>query len=157
MARLFLLLTGLLLLGGGGDRAWAGASKPKGQVRVHLQVNQQPGPSAHATIVTLTNPDETIAISSLPEVSERELESIELLKGGEGAAILKFDQRGKLLLNNMTNQGQGRIMVVYLNGRMIYTPVIDSQIVNGVLVIPRGVTAKDIEVLTSVTRVKNNR
>jgi hypothetical protein len=52
----------------------------------------------------------------------------------------------------MTIQDEGRIMVVILNGRIIYAPIIDTVLGNGILTIPRGVLPAEIPELNELVK-----
>ncbi len=154
--RLFLRLFTLIFLGG--SLLWAGSSKPSGGLRIHLQIAGEMQTTSQSASVVLEGPEEVITVSVIPNLSESHIESVQSLQNGESMGmIITFNQLGKTLLNNLTLEGQGRVMVIYLNDRIIYSPVIDSVIGNGVLVIPSGVTPKDLEMIQSLVKKLKSR
>lgn len=86
--------------------------------------------------VTLLNPPETIAIRNLPEVSEKDVASVRTL--ADGTLIVEFDDFGKTKLEVATNTGRGLILVVIVNGRVVYAPMIDTNLARGTLALPAG-------------------
>lgn len=128
MARIFPWLLGVML--------WMGAAdKPPVLLRVHLQAPE--GAKGMVTVpVTLLNPPETIAIRNIPEVSEKEIRRVKTL--ADGTVVVEFDDFGKTKLEVATNTGRGLILVVIVNGRVVYAPTIDTNLVQGALALPAG-------------------
>ena len=110
MIRLLPWIAGLLL--------WVGAAeKPPVLLRVHLQAPE--GAKGMVTVpVTLLNPPETIAIRNIPEVSEKEIRQVRT--PADGAVVVEFDDFGKTKLEVATTTGRGLILVVIVNGRVVY-------------------------------------
>jgi hypothetical protein len=58
---------------------------------------------------------------------------------------LEFDDFGKTKLEVATSTGRGLIMVVIVNGRVVYAPRIDTVLANGCLLLPaNAVTPEEI-------------
>jgi len=115
---------------------WIGAAeKPPVLLRVHLQAPE--GAKGMVTVpVTLINPPETIAIRSIPELSEKDIRQVRAL--ADGTMVVDFDSFGKTKLEVATNTGRGLILVVIVNGRVVYAPTIDTSLTGGSLALPRG-------------------
>jgi hypothetical protein len=115
---------------------WMGAAeKPPVLLRVHLQAPE--GAKGMVTVpVTLLNPPETIAIRNLPEVSEKDIQRVRALV--DGTVVVEFDDFGKTKLEVATNTGRGLILVVIVNGRVVYAPMIDTSLTKGALALPAG-------------------
>ena len=128
MARFAPWIFGLIL--------WIGAAeKPPVLLRVHLQAPE--GAKGMVTVpVTLLNPPETIAIRNIPEVSEKDIQSVRSL--ADGTVVVEFDDFGKTKLEVATNTGRGLILVVIVNGRVVYAPTIDTNLTRGALALPAG-------------------
>jgi preprotein translocase subunit SecD len=140
-----------ILLGGGW--LWSESSKPPGGLRIHLQIAGDIQQTSQTASITLLDPEEVITVSTLPELTENQISEVKPLNhGDEMGMAIQFDRRGLAILNHLTIEGQGRVMVVYLNDRIIYSPVIDSVIDDGVLVIPSGVTPKDVEMMQALLK-----
>jgi len=136
--RTFPWLAGLIL--------WIGAAeKPPVLLRVHLQAPE--GAKGLVTVpVTLLNPPETVAIRNIPELSEKDIRQVRTLP--DGAVVVDFDDFGKTKLEVATNTGRGLILVVILNGRVIYAPTIDTTLTQGALALPVGsVFPEEIQLL----------
>jgi hypothetical protein len=86
--------------------------------------------------VTLLNPPETIAIRNLPEVSEKDVQKVRTM--ADGTVVVEFDDFGKTKLEVATNTGRGFILVVIVNGRVVYAPRIDTNLTRGALALPAG-------------------
>jgi len=126
----------------------AGGKKPELVLRVYTQ-NEDPG--ARSVPLLLTDPDQTIHINADPEVTEGDLEAAEPY--GESGVLLHFSRHAGLLLNSATMQKMGKILVVSLNGRIVYSPVIDTPI-NETLLLPQGVTPQDMALIQA--KIKAN-
>jgi len=120
---------------------WMGAAeKPPFLLRVHLQAPE--GAKGMVSVpVTLFQPNETIAIQSLPEVSEREIRRISTR--ADGTILVEFDDFGRTKLEAGTSTGRGFILVVLVNGRVVYAPRIDTVITNGSILLPPGAVTPD--------------
>ena len=93
--------------------------------------------------VSLFNPPEKVAIQSLPELSEKDIRKVSTRI--DGTVLLEFDDFGKTKLEVATSTGRGLIMVVIVNGRVVYAPRIDTVLTNGSLLLPAGaVTPEEI-------------
>lgn len=113
----------------------AAAEKPPVLLRVHLQAPE--GAKGMVTVpVTLLNPPETIAIRNIPEVSEKEIREVRTL--ADGSVLVAFDDFAKTKLEVATNTGRGLILVVIVNGRVVYAPTIDTILTRGSLALPAG-------------------
>jgi hypothetical protein len=86
--------------------------------------------------VTLLNPPETIAIRNIPEVSEKDIRGVR--SQADGTVVVEFDDFGKTKLEVASNTGRGLILVVIVNGRVVYAPTIDINLTRGALALPAG-------------------
>jgi len=136
-----LTVLSLLLL----TSAQAGHTPPKIILRVHIQTMGNGLSDAQATRLTLPPNGEIIQIRTLPEVTEHNL--INVQQDVSGSIHLQFDHEGQVVLNASTAQNQGRIMVVMINGFVVYAPVIDSQISTGELIIPHPFKPEAVRLL----------
>jgi preprotein translocase subunit SecD len=107
-------------------------------------------PATQATQIALPPNGETILIRSMPEITERELVAVE--PDASGAVHLRFNHEGQINLDAVTAQNQGRIMVVMLNGTIIYAPVIDEQLSNGELVLPHPLPPQVVQLLQDIAK-----
>lgn len=115
---------------------WIGAAeKPPVLIRVHLQAPE--GAKGDVSVpVSLFNPPEKIAIQSLPELSEKDIRKVSTRS--DGTILLEFDDFGRTKLDVATSTGRGLILVVIVNGRVVYAPRVDTVLKNGCLLLPVG-------------------
>ena len=124
-----------------GCALWMGATeKPRFLLRIHLEATE--GAKGMVSVpVTLFQPNETIAIQSLPEVTEREIRKVSTRL--DGTVLVEFNDFGRTKLEVGTSTGRGMILVVLVNGRVVYAPRIDTVITNGSILLPPGSITPD--------------
>jgi hypothetical protein len=136
---------------------WMGAAqKPPVLFRVHLQAPE--GAKGQVSVpVTLFQPNETIAIQNLPEVTEKEIRKISTRV--DGTILVEFTDFGRTKLEVGTSTGRGLILVVLVNGRVVYAPRIDTVITNGAILLPAGsVTPEEIDQVNGdIVKAKEQR
>ena len=130
--------------------AHAGHKPPQIFLRVHIQTSGEGQSSQQATSITIPPNGESILVRSLPEVSEHDL--IDAQVDGSGTLHLRFDHAGQVALSAATAQNQGRILVVLINGYVIYAPTIDEQITSGELDIPHPISSQALLQLQEVAQ-----
>jgi len=113
--------------------ARAGHSPPKVVLRVHVQTTGDGMSAQEATTITIPPDGEQIQVRTLPELTEEELVDVQQDASG---LHLQFNHLGTVNLNAVTAQNQGRILVVLIDGVVVYAPIIDEQISSGHLDIP---------------------
>ncbi len=129
--------------------AHAGHSAPKVALRIHVQTTGEGQSAQEATVISLPPNGEQIQIRTLPEVSEQEL--IDVRQDASGLH-LGFNHTGTVSLNAVTAQNQGRILVILIDGAVFYAPIIDVQINDGRLDIPRQVGPEILGYLQDVVK-----
>ena len=130
--------------------AHAGHSKPKIIFRVHVQTAGEGLSPQEATTVTLPPHGEQIQVRTLPELTERDI--IDAQPTPSGGLHITFGHVGTVNLNAVTAQNQGRILVVLIDGYVVYAPIIDEQINNGQLDIPHQFTPQILQLLQEVAK-----
>ena len=132
--------------------ARAGHSPPKVTLRVHVQTTGVGQSAQEATVIAIPPDGERIQVRTSPEVTENEL--IDVQQDASGIVHLQFNHVGQVNLNAVAAQNQGRILVVFIDGRIVYAPLIDQQIDNGELDIPSAhpIPAQIIQLLQEVAR-----
>jgi hypothetical protein len=128
--------------------AHGGKSPPKLLLRIHVQTTGSGLAENQARTVLLPPNNEPIQVRGLPEVSERNLIGVEPQKNG--GTLLAFDHEGQINLSAVTAQNQGRVLVVFLNGYIIYAPIIDEQITNGQMLLPHPLDPKIVKLLQDI-------
>jgi hypothetical protein len=124
--------------------AHAGKSPPKLLLRIHVQTTGSGMAADQARTVLLPPSGEPIQVRFLPEVTEQNLINVEQRPTG---TLLFFDHEGQVNLSAVTAENQGRILVVFLNGYIIYAPVIDEQITDGQLLLPHALPPEIVKIL----------
>ena len=129
--------------------ARAGHSPPKIVLRVHVQTTGPGQSPMEVTTITIPPDNEQIQVRTLPEVTEGDLTNVQQDASG---LHLQFDHVGQVNLSAVTAQNQGRILVVLIDGYVVYAPIIDEQITNGELDIPRQVSPQIVQLLQGVAQ-----
>jgi len=138
----FLLLTFL--------PAQAGHSAPKVVLRVHVQTTGEGQSPMEVTTISVPPNGEQIQVRTLPEITEHEL--VDVRQDASGAVHLLFNHVGQVNLSAVTAQNQGRILVVLIDGYVVYAPVIDEQITSGELDLPHPINPQVLQLLQEVAR-----
>ena len=125
--------------------AQAGHSGPLVLLRVHVQTTGPGLSTMEAREINIPPDNEAIQIRVIPEVTEQEL--VDVRSEPSGSVRLFFNHTGQVNLDAVTAQNQGRILVVMIDGYVVYAPTIDEEISNGQLVIPHPLPAEIVQVL----------
>ena len=120
-------------------------------LRVNIQTAGDGMSDTQVTSIQLPPDGETIQIRTLPELTENDL--IGLTPDTKtGGICLYFNHAGQVNLSAVTAQNQGRIMVVTIDGYVIYAPIIDEQITDGKLLIPHPLNPQVVQLLEEVVK-----
>src|ERR1043165_7270136 len=106
--------------------ALAGGSPPKIVVRVHVENVAKELKGRQTFMVQLPDPPEALSVVATPEASERDVINVvgKPTSNGYGAYIY-FNRKAAVNLSATTAQNAGRVLVVVINNRVVYAPVID--------------------------------
>ncbi|HEX4141612.1 MAG TPA: hypothetical protein VHY09_14785 [Candidatus Methylacidiphilales bacterium] len=132
---------------------WAGHSPPKVTLRIHVQTTGEGQSPLEVTQLRVPPAGDVILVRAIPEVSEIQLIGVQQDASG---LHLQFNHTGQVDLDAATAQNQGRILVVLIDGNVIYAPIIDTQITNGELDIPHQIPPQILQLLQEVAQ-KNVR
>jgi preprotein translocase subunit SecD len=153
--RFWFLLAGLWITSG--TLVWGGSSPPPLAFRIHVQIAPEGLPQTQIVPVMLDSPPERIYVKRYAEISEKDLASVAARTiGGQPGLICQFTQHGQTVMIALTSQYQGQIMVVFLNGRVLFAPIIDTNVNNGQLFIPRTIPEAELAEIQRFI-AKNNR
>ena len=124
-----------------------GAKKPVIDLRIHGEGIAAEAPT-FAFPATLLNGRE-VYLSRMPLITQREVRSIYPFPAADGSegVYLKLDNHGTGLLQQHTMERRGRTLVVLLNGRQVTNLLVDRPVTDGIVSIPRGLSAEDITLL----------
>ena len=145
--RLTFLLMGLLLLTLLPARA--GHTPPKVTLRIHVQTTGEGQSTLEVAQIRVPPAGDTILIRAIPELSEIELVGVEQDANG---LHLQFNHTGTVDLNAVTAQNQGRLMVVVIDGNVVYAPTIDTQISDGQLTVPHQIPTQVVQLLQQLAQ-----
>lgn len=127
-----------------------GAKKPAIDLRIHGEGIAAEAPT-FAFPATLLNGQETF-LSRMPLLTQREVRAVYPFPAADGTegVYLKLDNHGTGLLQQHSMERRGRTLVVLLNGRQVSNLLVDRPVTDGIVNIPRGLSAEDITLLTTV-------
>lgn len=123
------------------------SEKPLPMLRFHVQTSQKFG-KEKVIPVTLIDPAARIFIGKYPDLSEKDIQSLEILD--KGRVLVVFNEEGRRRLEEMTRANLEIIMVVICNGRVVYAPLIDMIISDGRFIVPEGISAQEARELNDV-------
>lgn len=128
----------------------AGAKKPVVDVRIHALGTAAEAPT-FAIPATLLN-GTPVFLQRMPLTSQREIKAVYpfLAADGSHGTYLKLDNHGTRLLHQHTMSERGELLVVLVNGRQVSNLLVDRPIDDGIVSIPRGLSADDIALLATV-------
>lgn len=140
--RLAVAVAALLCLGG--------AKKPVIDLRIHALGTAAEAPT-FAIPASLLN-GTPVFLQRMPLTTQREIKAVYPFRAADGShgTYLKLDNHGTRLLHQHTMSRRGELLVVLLNGRQVSNLLVDRSIDDGIITIPRGLSADDLAVLTSV-------
>lgn len=126
-----------------------GAKKPAVELRIHGEGIAAEAPT-FAFPATLLNGRETF-LSRMPLITQREIRSVFPFAAADGSQgiYLKLDNHGSSLLQQHTMERSGRLLAVFINGRQVSNLVVDRPVTDGIVSIPRGLDASEVELLTT--------
>ncbi len=151
MHKLACLVTTCLLIGA----TLHAGSRPRVLLTIHTEVSEITHPDKRLEI-PLNVPPGKFFVGKVPDIPQSLLIKIE--HGTRpGAAMLTFDPSGTRLLRNITATNRGRRLAILLNGRVIFSPVIDATITNGMLYIPGGIFPQEFQQLELVAKQNARR
>ena len=127
-----------------------GAKKPTVDLRIHGEGIAAEAPT-FAFPATLLNGQETF-LSRMPLLTQREVRAVYPFPAADGTqgVYLKLDNHGTGLLQQHSMERRDRTLIVLLNGRQVSNLLVDRHVTDGIVSIPRGLSAEDITLLTTV-------
>lgn len=145
----------ILLLGAIAPFSYAGGSKPKSVIRIHME-EVATNNTNQVFPVQLSKPAKQILVKRFADLTENHVESMGRVQGGQ--VLVRFNSTGKNILEAITSQNLGRIMVVLFNNRIVYSPRIDVPLRNGMLLLPPVIFDEEIVGMNNtVEEIKRKR
>jgi hypothetical protein len=142
MARGFLLAFLLLALSGFDRR------NPSPTVTFHTETNQRDS-EIFAIPVTVGSPPRRIFIEKTPSITEREIAGVYPFPADDGTlgCAFKLDQHGQIWLDTISGEKNGMTLVAFVSGRQVADLLIDRRVSDGIITLPGGLNAQDVEML----------
>jgi len=126
--------------------------------RVHAQANLQ-DTSVFSLPARATSSGKEIAIEKLAWISEHDIVAFSPYPAPDGTlgALFQLDDHGKTVLDTLSVEHRGRLLFVFINGRMVTELRIDKRVSDGKIYIPSGLTAADVELMKKQWRSPGER
>ncbi|MDP9291529.1 MAG: hypothetical protein M3O82_04090 [Verrucomicrobiota bacterium] len=127
----------------------AGAKKqPKTTVRFFTESSVHDS-AVFGNPVQLRNPDRVTYISKIPAISERDIAGVFPFPAADGTAGCAFqlDEHGTIMLDTLSVEKRGTTLLAMVNGRRVIDILIDKRVADGLVTIPRGLAALEIDQL----------
>lgn len=126
--------------------------------RVHAQANPQ-DTDVFSLPARTTSSGKAIAIEKLAWISEHDIVAFSPYPAPDGTlgALFQLDEHGKTVLDTLSVEHRGRLLFVFINGRMITELRIDKRVSDGKIYIPSGLTAADVELMKKQWRSPGER
>ena len=132
--------------------AHAMSQKSEVSIRFHTEANPNDG-EAFSIPVTLVNQRKQVYVSRVPDFSETQISKIlpYHAKDGSWGCVFKLNPQGRIRLETMSGEIRGSALVVFISTkagpRQVSDLIIDRPVSDGIITIPRGFTAFEIEAL----------
>lgn len=128
------------------------SQKPKITVRFHSEANPNDGAS-FATPVDLIYQRRQVYLSRVPDFSEQQIAKILPFpaKDGSWGCVFKLTSQGRIRLETISGEIRGSALVVFVATKsgqhQVADMIIDRPVTDGIITIPRGLTALEIDAL----------
>jgi len=125
--------------------------------RVHAQANPQDTDVFSLPAHSASGKD--IAIEKLAWISEHDVMAFSTYPAQDGTfgALFQLDDHGRTVLDTLSVEHRGRLLFIFVNGRMITSLQIDKRVSDGKIYIPSGLTAADVELMKKQWRSPGER
>jgi len=121
-------------------------SRPPVLLTIHTEVSGLE-PAEKRLELPLEEPPFVFSVGKMPDITDRQLMGVL-----PGPAPLQFDTTGARVLRNITTTNRNLRLAVLINGRLVFSPVIDATISNGELFLPRGISPEVLEQLREIAQ-----
>ncbi len=153
--RRFLLIPLLVVLG---LASIAGAKKtPLVTIRFYAEVGESNG-DTFGTTVRLLDGLSSIRVSKIATISEQDIVAFTPFQNADGSigAYFYLDDHGQLLLETLSMEQRGKILIALVNGRHVADLLIDKRISDGIAVIPSGLIPQDLDLMRKKLKLREN-
>ena len=117
---------------------------PSIAIRFHAQVNTYD--PTFAAEVKIGNPPRQIIVEKIPSIGERDIAAFYPYKAADGSfgAIFQLDRHGSVVLQSLSTEKRGLILLAAVNARPVMPLTVDKTINDGMIYIPSGLTIDEI-------------
>jgi hypothetical protein len=135
-----------------------GSKPPKITVRFFAEANARDGGS-FASPYKMTNPPGDIYLQKVPAIHEKQISSIFPFRAADGSwgCAFRLDNDGRINLEVVSNERRGKALIGFIGTSRGTHPavemIIDRNVPDGVISIPRGLTDMEISVLAKEFKV----
>lgn len=135
-----ILVLGLCCLG-------MGRSKLPLTVRFYVQTNQG-DTAAFNQPITLLNGEQSY-IEAVPRIAEKDIAAVYPfpVADGSGGCGFKLDEHGAVMLDGLSVEKKGTLLIETINDRQVADVLIDQRVTNGVVSIPNGITVDEMKLI----------
>ena len=134
------------------------SKKPAITVRFHTETNGSDGDS-FAMPVKLLYQRRAAYVGRVPAFSEQQVVAIYPFAAGDGTwgCFFKLNDQGRIRLETMSSESNGRALVVFIGTKggqhQVVDMIIDRPVSDGVISVPRGLTDLEVAVLRKEFKV----
>ena len=116
--------------------------------RVHAQANQR-DTEVFATSLKAQIAGKNVAVEKMPWISELDVAAFSPYPAENGTygALIQLDDHGRTVLDGLSVERRGRLLFVFVNGRLVTELQVDKRVSDGKIYIPSGLTAVDIDLM----------
>lgn len=99
--------------------------------------------------VKVGTPPREVYIEKIPSISERDVASFYPYRSADGSysVVLQLDRHGSAVLEALSAERIGMVLIASVSGRLTATLKIDKPISDGIIFIPSGLTVADIRAM----------
>lgn len=117
---------------------------PSIAIRFHAQVNTYD--PTFAAQVQVGSPPRRLLVEKIPSISERDIAAFYPFRAPDGtfAAEFQLDRHGSVVLQALSTEKRGQIILVAVNTRPLVPLYVDKTINDGMIYVPSGFTLDEI-------------
>src|SRR4029077_5216062 len=114
--------------------------------RVHAEANPNDTATFSSSVPALFS-GKQVAIERIPRLSESHVVAFYPYSAGDGnyGALFQLDEHGRVALDALSIEHQGRLLFVLINGRPVTELQVDRRVSDGLIYIASGLTKADID------------
>jgi hypothetical protein len=127
-------------------------------LRVHAEANTNDG-AAFSTTIRSQFSGKNVVIEKTPSLSERDVVAFRPYPAPDGSfgVLLQLDDHGKMALDALSIERRGSFLFISVNGRAVTELQVDRRVSDGMIYLPSGLTASDIQLMRKDWRVIGER